>query len=316
MPNNHHEHNKIFIGIDVSKATLDIHIHPQATNFTIKNDAKSIVEWIKSSAPKYATIIFEATGGYERILLKILTKHPNLLAKRIHPSQVKSFARAFGKQAKTDAIDAEMLAKAGIFLGNLLHDTTPENEIQELRDLLARKAQLQAMLHAEQCRVKLESLNKAVVADLKSNINALKKRIFSIESAASALIAQNNYLQKRADRLQKVVGIGAQVAMTVLAFLPEIGKVDRKKIASIAGLAPITNQSGKSLGKARVQGGRQMLKKALYMATLVGIQYNHVLKTFYQSLLEKRKPKMVAIIATARKLLLHINAIEKNAQFE
>ena len=114
--------------------------------------------------------------------------------------------------------------------------------------------------------------------------------------------------------MQGVSGVGEKVAMTVLAFLPEIGRLDRKKIAAIAGLAPITKQSGKSAGIAHIRGGRQPLKKALYMAALVGIRYNKVLKAFYELLLEKRKPKMVALIATARKLLLHLNALEKNAQ--
>lgn len=308
------EADKIFIGIDVSKEHLDIFVHPLSIRVRIDNAANTISAWLRNHAPSGATVIFEATGGYERVLQKSLAKFPDLVARRIHPAQVKSFARAFGRQAKSDTIDAEMLAKASQQLGDLLHDNAPDETIRELRDLLARRQQLMDMLHAEQCRSKMECLNKAITADLKSNINNLKKRIDNIEQETRRLAEQDKLLQERYLRLQKVDGVGKQVAMTVLAFLPEIGKLDRKKIAAIAGLAPITRQSGKSSGKARIRGGRQMLKKALYMAALVGVRHNKVLKDFYQSMLKRQKPKMVALIAAAKKLLLHLNAIEKIAQ--
>jgi transposase len=306
--------DKIFIGIDVSKEHLDIFVHPLSTRARVDNGAKSIAKWLKINAPSGAIVVFEATGGYERTLQKSLKKRPDLLPQRIHPAQVKSFARAFGKQAKTDAIDAEMLARAAQQLGDSLHNTVAEENIQELRDLLARKAQLQDILHGEQCRAKLAELSKTVLADLQSNIDGLKKRIIAITEAAKKLVEKNKLLKEKAKRLQAVVGVGEQVAMTTIAFLPELGQVNRKKIAALAGLAPITRQSGKGAGKAHIRGGRQPLKKALYMAALVGIRYNETLNAFYQSLLAKRKPKMVALIATARKLLIHLNALEKNAQ--
>ena len=304
---------KIFIGIDVSKAHLDIYIHPLSKQFCIDNNAKSISKWLKNHVQPGAVVIFEATGGYERTLQKEILKHSDITAQRIHPSRVKSFARAFGKQAKTDAIDAQMLARAGEQLADSLHNTAICEVTQELRDLLARRTQLQDILHAEKCRSKMECLSKVVIRDLKTHIAYLKKRMAAIEDEVRALIAAHPALKTRSQRLQNVVGVGEKVAMTLLAFLPELGTVDRKKIAAIAGLAPITKQSGKGAGYARTKGGRQPLKKAIYMAALVGIRYNKTLKTFYQSLLEKRKPKMVALIATAKKLLLHLNAIEKNA---
>ena len=303
-----------FIGIDVSKLHLDIFVGATQAHHQIHNTPRSIKAWLKKHATSGACIVFEATGGYERALQTCLKERDDLSPKRIHPAQVKSFARALGKRAKTDKIDAEMLAKAAAWLGDDLHDTTPPDEAQMLRELLMRRSQLQEMLHAENCRAKMPHLPASIARSLAKSITTLKHLIETISQDISSLIAEQKALKERSNRLQQVVGVGEQVAAVVIAFLPELGLVDRKEIASLAGFAPITRQSGSGSSRGRTQGGRKTLKKALYMAALVGIRYNPVLKAFYQALLKKQKPKMVALIATARKLVNHLNSLEKNAR--
>ena len=310
----HMPSDKIFIGIDVSKLHLDIYIYPTGIVSKIENNAVAITHWIQKNAQHAATLVFEATGGYERKLLNSIVFQPHLTPLRVHPSRIKSFARAMGKRAKTDAIDAKMLALAAVQLGDSLQNTTAPAPVQELRDALMRRAQLQDILHAEQCRVKMDELSPFVVEDTKKHIEHLKESIEKIDKFALSLVDAQPELAARATRLLTVTGVGKQVMLAVLAFLPELGRVTRKQIAALAGFAPITQQSGRSAGRAFTHGGRQPLKKALYMAALVGIRYNPTLKAFYDALLARKKPKLVAIIACARKLITHLNAIEKNAK--
>jgi transposase len=302
-----------FIGVDVAKLHLDIFVGATVTHHRIPNNVRSINAWLKRHAPAGTCIVFEATGGYEKTLQKALQKHENFMAKRIHPAQVKSFARALGKRAKTDKIDAEMLARAAAWLGDDLHDTTAPTDAQLLRELLMRKTQLQQTLHAEKCRAKMPQLPTVIAKNLAKAVQQAQALLAEINQHIRDVIAAEKALKQRSERLQKVRGVGEQVAATVMAFLPELGKVSRKEIAALAGLAPITRQSGSSAGRGRTYGGRQPLKQALYMAALVGIRHNPVLKAFYESLLQKQKPKMVALIATARKLITYLNALEKNA---
>jgi transposase len=313
MQQNHSSLNG-FMGIDVSKSHLDIFDGSTATHHHIPNTARSIRAWLKKHATVEACIVYEATGGYEKTLQTALQSHAHLNPERIHPAQVKSYARALGKRAKTDKIDAEMLTRAAAYLGDDLHDTTAPDHAQLLRELLMRKKQLQEMLHAEKCRMQMPELPPMIARSLTTSVKRLQHQLDDINQHISECIRAEKTLNARSKRLQQVQGVGEQVAATVIAFLPELGTVGRKEIAALAGLAPITRQSGTSTGRGRTQGGRQPLKQALYMAALVGIRYNPTLKNFYQSLLQKQKPKMVALIATARKLVTHLNAIEKNAR--
>jgi transposase len=312
MQQNHYSLN-CFIGVDVSKLHLDIFVGAVNTHHRIPNTTRSIRAWLKKHASAEVCIVFEATGGYEKTLQNALQNYPHIIAKRIHPAQVKSFARALGTRAKTDKIDAEMLARAAAWLGDDLPDTTAPAYAQHLRELLMRKDQLQRTIHAERCRMKMPELSSMVARSLKKSLKHLHALLAEINQHISELIATDTTLKARSNRLQQVKGVGKQVAATVMAFLPELGSVGRKEIAALAGLAPITRQSGSKTGRGRAYGGRQPLKKALYMAALVGIRYNPTLKAFYQSLLHKQKPKMIALIATARKLVTHLNAIEKYA---
>jgi transposase len=205
-----------------------------------------------------------------------------------------------------------MLAKAVTTIKDAFTDTTPPQNVQTIRDLLSYQKQLEATLHAEQCRFKMDDLPSFIRQEINQHILFLEKHIEKIKKEIITLIEQDEALSQKYKRLQKVAGVGPVIAVSVIAFLPEIGHVDRRKIASLAGLAPHIRNSGTKTGKASTQGGRKALRKALYMGALVGIRHNAILKSFYAHLVQNGRPKLVALIPSARKLLIHLNSIEKN----
>lgn len=303
---------KPYIGADVSKHTIDFFNSLTGEYNTIANEKASLKRFFKTIKHP-AIIVFEATGGYERKLSTLLETLPHLERLRVHPSCVKSFARALGSKAKTDKIDAYMLAMAAKTMKDTFLDTTPPHNVQALRDLLNYQKQLEATLHAEKCRLKMEDMPDIVLKEIKTHIIFLEKHIQKMKKEILKLVGEDKNLSQRYERLQEVVGVGTAISVCVIAFLPELGRVDRKQVASLAGLAPHTRQSGTKTGRAFTQGGRKELRKALYMGALVGVRHNAILKAFYQRLVNNGRPKMVALIATARKLLIHLNAIEKKS---
>jgi len=309
MPENT-QSEKIYIGADVSKATIDLFNDETGEHQTIKNDKAAIRRFLKTIKTQ-TVIVFEATGGYERKLSDLIETMPMLERLRVHPSCVKSFARALGTKAKTDKIDAYMLAKAARTMKDSFVDTTPPKHVQALRDRLTYQRQLEAMLHAEECRLKMKDLPTDILSELKKHVSYLKSRIAYIKAGTKVMIREYPELLSKYDRLKDVKGIGAVIATTVLAYLPELGRLGRKEVAALAGLAPHTRQSGTKTSRAFTTGGRKELRRVLYIGALVGSQHNPVLKAFYEKLCKAGRPKMVALIATARKLLIHINANEK-----
>ena len=301
---------KIYIGADISKATIDIFNNQTGEFCTINNDKAAIKRFLKSVKVP-ATIVFEATGGYERKLSDLLENHPMLTRLRVHPACVKAFARALGSKAKTDKIDAYMLAKAAQTMPETFVDTTPSAHIQDLRDMLTYQKQLEAMRHNEKCRLKMDDITPMVLKQIQQHIAFIDKQITKIQADILKLIKQDASLSRQYTDLQKVCGVGPAIALCIIAFLPELGRIDRRQVASLAGLAPRTRQSGTKTGRAFTQGGRKALRQALYMGALVGVRHNPVLKDFYTRLVENGRPKMVALIATTRKLLIHLNANEK-----
>ena len=303
---------KLYIGADVSKATIDFFNEETGEFNKIQNDKAALKRFLKTLKGE-AIIVFEATGGYERKLSMMLENFPYLERLRVHPSCVKAFARAMGTKAKTDKIDAYMLAKAAKTLKDQFFDTTPPPKVQELRDYLTHQKHLEAALHAEKCREKMDDLSPFVRKETRKNMRSLGKAIERVKTEIMKLIRGDATLNKKYIRLQETVGVGPVIAVSVLAFLPELGKIGRKQIASLAGLAPNTRQSGTKTSRSFTSGGRQILRKALFMGALVGMKYNSVLQQFYARLVKNGRPKMVAIIAAARKLLIHLNALEKKA---
>lgn len=301
---------KRYIGADVSKENIDFFDDQTGKYSTIKNDKTALKKFIKTIKSQ-AIIVFEATGGYERKLSNLLAEFKQHQRLRVHPACVKSFARALGTKAKTDKIDAYMLATAAKTIKDSFFDTTPPQEVQELRDVISHQKQLETTLHAEKCRLKMDDLCTFIKQKIQKHIRFLERQMTDIQSEMLKIVQKNQDLNAKYVHLQKVVGVGPVIAVSILAFLPELGKVDRKQVASLAGLAPNTRQSGAKTGRAYTMGGRQLLKKALYMGALVGTRHNKVLQEFYQRLVENGRPKMVAMIATARKLLIYLNAQEK-----
>ena len=303
---------KIYIGADVSKATIDFFNDDTGEFHKIQNDKAALKRFLKTLKNK-AIIVFEATGGYERKLSLMLEDYSHLDRLRVHPSCVKAFARAMGTKAKTDKIDAFMLANAAKTMKDMFFDTTPPLKVQKLRDYLTHQKHVEAMLHAEKCRFKMDDLPDFLRKSIKKHMTFLQKNIETVQKEILNLVQGDPELHSKYKRLQEVVGVGPVIAVSLLAFLPELGTIGRKQVASLAGLAPNTRQSGTKIGRAFTTGGRQLLRKALYMGALVGMRHNSVLQEFYERLVKNGRPKMVAIIAVARKLLIHLNAIEKKA---
>ena len=303
---------KPYIGADVSKQTIDFFNSDTGEYNTVSNDKAALKRFFKTLKDP-AIVVFEATGGYERKLSTLLEDFPHLERLRVHPACVKSFARALGSKAKTDKIDSYMLAMAAKTMKDTFYDTTPPQNVQTIRDFLNYQKQLEATLHAEKCRLKMDDLPTIVLKQIETHIVFLEKQIEKIKQEILKLVSENADLSKKYKRLQGVVGGGATISLSLIAFLPELGRVDRKQVASLVGLAPHTRQSGTKTGRAFTQGGRKELRKVLYMGALVGVRHNEILKTFYERLVKNGRPKMVALIATARKLLIHLNAIEKKS---
>ena len=305
-------YEKPYIGADVSKQTVDFFNSETGEYNTIPNDKAALKRFFKTLKDP-AIVVFEATGGYERKLSTLLEDFPHLERLRVHPACVKSFARALGSKAKTDKIDSYMLAMAAKTMKDTFYDTTPPQNVQTIRDFLNYQKQLEATLHAEKCRLKMDDLPTIVLKQIETHIVFLEKQIEKIKQEILKLVSENADLSKKYKRLQGVVGVGATISLSLIAFLPELGRVDRKQVASLVGLAPHTKQSGTKTGRAFTQGGRKELRKVLYMGALVGVRHNEILKAFYERLVKNGRPKMVALIATARKLLIHLNAIEKKS---
>lgn len=296
-----------YVGIDVSKDRLDVHVLPQDEAFSVERNGKglaALVERLKSFAPSLVAV--EATGGFESTTAAAVAGAGLPLAV-INPAQVRHYAQALGKRAKTDPIDALVIAR---FAADVRPEprVLPDEMTQFLADLVARRRQIVEMLQAERQREKRASV-KRLKKSIARLIAALEKELAELDRDIDDAVRSSPVWREKEDLLASVPGVGSKIAHTLIAGLPELGTLDRKQIASLAGLAPYTRQSGKWKGKSMIGGGRKDVRTAIFMAALVGTRFNPVLKAFYQRLLAAGKPKMVALIATARKLLTILNAI-------
>ena len=301
------------IGIDVSKETLDIAVHETETHWTTKHEFTEFPQLLKSLRSLTPTrIIIEASGGTENLLVSYLATH-GLPVIVINPRQVRDFARATGQLAKTDRIDAFVLARFGAVIQPAVRPLKSA-ENQELEALVARRAQLVNMLTAE--RVRLQQAQQqhrhSIVADLKAHISWLEKRLDKCEGDLSKLLRSSPLWRATDERLQSVPGVGPVTALVLIAELPELGQLPDKQIVALCGLAPHARDSGKWRGKRTTRGGRARVRTALYMAALVATKHNLVIKTFYRRLLRAGKEKKVALTACMRKLLVILNAMFRN----
>lgn len=301
-----------FIGIDVSKDELVVAIKGVSGEKKYPNTERGhrdLIGDIESLAPEI--ILLEATGGYERGVV-VAMGSAALPAVVVNPRQVRDFARATGKIAKTDSIDAHVLAD---FADRVRPEIRPlkSQEQEDLRELLVRHQQVSQMLNAEETRL-LQAVGKgrhALRKRLKKHINFLELELNLIDSDTDDMLKESSIWREAEDLLQSVPGIGERSSRVLLAFLPELGTVSAREIARLTGLAPINRDSGTMKGKRHTGGGRPRVRAVLYMATLSSIRCNEAIRTFYQRLTTSGKPKMLAVIACMRKLVVILNAMMK-----
>lgn len=297
----------IVVGIDVSKDRLDVAVRPTGETFVVGRDAEGLDALIARLTPLAPTAVaVEATGGYETVAVASLAA-AGLPVVVVNPAQVRSFAQALGKRAKSDPIDAGVIA-------HFLEATKPQirplpdAETRLLADLVARRRQIIAMIVAERQRQK-RLTNKRLQKSIVRLLAALQKELSSLETDIDESVRGSPAWREKEDLLASVPGVGKTIARTLLAELPELGSLDRRKVAALVGLAPWTRQSGKWKGKSSIGGGRADVRAALFLGAMVAARHNPELKAFRDRLVKAGKPKLVALVATARKLLTILNAI-------
>lgn len=302
----------VFVGIDVSKDRLDVHVRPRGDSFAVGRDGKGLEELIdRLRAVSPCLVAVEATGGFETIVAAALAGAGLPLAV-INPAQIRHFAQAVGKRAKTDPIDAAVIAH---FAEAVKPQPRPvaDEEARLLSELVGRRRQIIEMAVAERQREKRAG-NPQVRKSLLRHIAVLEKELGCMDRDIDGLVRGSPVWREKEDLLASVPGIGKTLARTLLAELPELGTLDRRSVASLAGLAPYTRQSGRWRGKSMIAGGRSAVRSAAFLGALVAARHNPTLKLFHQRLIAAGKPKMVAIIALARKLLTILNAILRDRQ--
>ena len=300
--------SEVFVGIDVSKATLDVGVLPPEPFRTIPNDeagCRGLAERLKALSP--ALIVLEATGGFETLAAATLAA-AGLPVVVVNPRQVRDFAKATGTLAKTDRLDARVLA---LFAQQVRPPVRPLKDAQSraLDALFTRRRQLVEMLTMERNRLGLAAA--PVRRDLKAHIAWLVKRLKDVDRDLKDLIESSPVWREKDDLLQSAPGIGPVASVALLAQLPELGTLNRRQIGALAGIVPFNNDSGKFKGQRHVWGGRAVVRAVLYMATLAAIRCNPLIKAFYQRLRAAGKKPKVAIVACMRKLLTILNAMLK-----
>lgn len=298
-----------FVGIDVSKEKLDIGILGENKVTQIANDETEITTLRKRLLElKPSMIVVEATGGYEEMLILDLFE-AGLPVALVSPQRVRQYARARGLLAKTDKLDAVNLAEFGKNVQPRLFVAKNEQS-RQLSDLLTRRRQLWEMLKAEKNR--LRTAHSTLKVSLETVITCLKTEIKDMDRQIRAFLDEHANWQKQEELLRSAPAVGQVTAATLLADLPELGKLDRKQIAALVGVAPMSWDSGKKRGYRKTKGGRPDVRSILYMATLVGMRYNPVIKTHYESLVNRGKLKKVALTACMRKFLTILNAMMRD----
>jgi transposase len=298
-----------FIGIDVARDSLEVASRPAGEHWQVANDPAGIGALLpRLRALRPTLIVLEATGGLELPALAALGS-AGLPVVAVNPRQVRDFARAIGKLAKTDAIDAQVLAHFADAVRPAVRPL-PDAATQALAALVTRRRQLVEMLTAEENRRK--SAPTAIRADIQAHIAWLRKRLKGVDKELSQAVRTSPLWREQEDVLRSVPGIGPVVSVTLLADLPELGTLGRKQVAALVGLAPLNRDSGTWRGKRTIWGGRATVRAALYMAALVGSRRNPVLRDLYMRLLAAGKTKKVALTACMRKLLTIVNALLKH----
>jgi transposase len=302
----------VFIGIDVSKAHLDVAIHPSATHLQLNNDADGVGQLLEQLhrldiTVEQPLIVLEATGGYESLSAATLAAAGYRVAV-VNPRHVREFAKAGGRLAKTDRIDSDVLALFAERMQPAVYPL-PNAEQVALAEVVGRRRQIIEMMTAEKNRLTMAS--KPIRRSIRQHIEYLQRQLRSIDKELDELISCSALWQAHDNLLQSVCGVGPVLSRTLLAELPELGQLNRKEIAALVGVAPFNRDSGTLRGKRTIWGGRASVRAVLYMATLSAVRFNPQLKAFAERLAAKHKPAKVILVACMRKLLTILNAIIK-----
>jgi len=296
------------VGIDVCKRTLEVVVRPEGSRWTVNNDEKGIGELAGAlRRMKPTMVVLEATGGLEMPLVAALAQ-AKLPVVVVNPRQVRDFAKATGKLAKTDAIDAAVIAHFGDAVRPEIRPIKDE-KAQELSALLARRRQLVDMLTAEKNR--LQTARKRIRKDIQAHIAWLEKRLKDVDGDLSKSIKEIPAWRQKDEILQSTPGVGPVLSVTLLAALPELGSLNRREVAHLVGVAPLNRDSGQHQGKRCVWGGREEVRSVLYMSTLSAVRCNPVICAFYKRLMGAGKGHKVAMTACMRKLLVILNTMVK-----
>jgi transposase len=300
-----------FVGIDVSRDWLDVAVRPAGEGWRVANDEagiEALVAGLRELPP--TGVVLEATGGLEAPVAAALAE-AGLPVAVVNPRQARDFAKATGQLAKSDALDARMLAHFAEAIRPALRPL-PDAEQQRLAALLARRRQVVAMLVAERQRLSRALL--AVRPRVEAHIVWLEAELAGLDGDLDAAIQASPVWRARADLLRSVPGVGPVLARTLLAALPELGRLDRKQIAALVGVAPLARESGRLRGRRGIWGGRAEVRRVLYMATVVAVRHNPLIAAFYARLIAAGKPPKVALVACMHKLLLLLDAIARSGQ--
>jgi transposase len=302
---------EVFIGIDVAKSRLDVHVRPANESVSFVYDDEGVRQLLTAIQQQRPTlIVLEATGALEAHVTAALGAH-GLPVVVVNPRQVRDFARATGELAKTDQIDAAMLS---LFAERLRPEVRPlpDEASRDFEAHLARRRQIVEMLIAEKQR--LATARIAVAKQIKAHIKYLERQLADSDHDLEQTIAKSPVWRAKDDLLRSVKGVGPVLSRTLLAEVPELGRLNRKQIAKLVGVAPLANDSGKSRGKRVIWGGRKYVRGVLYMATLCAIRSNPTIAAYYRHLVLKGKPRKVALVACMRKLLITLNAMLRTGQ--
>lgn len=302
--------DKIFVGIDVSKGTLDVYRPDTKEVFQIENSEPAIAEFCSQLQKKKRNVmvVMEGTGGYEHLLLTQLASH-KLDAAVINPRRIRDFAKGIGHDAKTDSIDAKVISKYAEVVKPQPMATKSDHELKH-GALVARRNQLLELINQENNRLK-QAWDKDAKQSIQDVLEMLKKQLKDVDSKLAKMLQVDTQNQRTIEVLGSFKGVGPVMISTVLSELPELGKLNRGEVAKLVGVAPINRDSGKMSGKRFIGGGRGQVRRVLYMATIVAIRHNPAIKAFYAHLKSKGKASKVAIVACMRKFITILNLLLK-----
>lgn len=306
-------HEKVFVGVDVSKFTLDLFYPDTGESLQIENPKAAIEDFCASLKKKGrpVRVVMEATGGYESLLVNRLAKHA-IEAAVVNPRQVRDFAKGIGADAKTDRIDAQVISRFGSVVKPQPMAVKSDHE-QKHGALVARRNQLLELINQEQNRLK-QAWDDDAKRSIQEVLEMLKKQLKNIDAQLAKMLRADTENQRTIEILTSVKGVGPVTISTLLAELPELGELNRSEVAKLVGVAPINRDSGKKSGKRFIGGGRGQVRRVLYMATLVAIRHNQKIKAFYQHLRAKGKESKVAIVACMRKFITILNHLVRTDQ--